>query len=400
MCALSACVGFLLAVLPACDAGRAEPGLACRFGREHPVARVRAAESDGLALLEVQDGLISLWSEPNGLMGRGLARDARGRGPVRRLGPRCRGGIAAAVAERELLVACLDTPAASGGPEQRPFGAPSLRLVRVGWDLRVRGVRLLAEVGARSRGVAMVLDDPKGPTGFLAWHDASAADEAVFLLRLTGEADGGAFAAAGPRRLSPPGRAAGHPALLFAAGALRIAWAETFLEQGEPRAALQVAGLQGAPVTVASVHHDAVRPVWANLGEGRLALAFRDRRRRDARTGLYLLPLSATGDATAGPPLRIARADGAAQPALSVCTSGLVSATPRTYAGDHFVGLNVLTAGLSRRAPEQQFYQDAHEFSQAAVACAGGQAALLIGERARVATDDIALWAVPVVCDR
>ena len=77
---------------------------------------------------------------------------------------------------------------------------------------------------------------------------------------------------------------------------------------------------------------------------------------------------------------------------------GLVAATPRTYGGDYFVGVNWLDPGLERSRGEQQFYEDSHAFTQVAVACAGAQALLLIAEFPQLQNATAALRAVPYRC--
>ena len=56
---------------------------------------------------------------------------------------------------------------------------------------------------------------------------------------------------------------------------------------------------------------------------------------------------------------------------------GVVVATPRTYGGDYFVGVNWLDDGLTRTRGEQQFYEDSHAFTQVAAVCLGAHALLL-----------------------
>jgi hypothetical protein len=130
--------------------------------------------------------------------------------------------------------------------------------------------------------------------------------------------------------------------------------------------------------------------------DGRLLLGFRDRR-GGAKTGLYLARVPSFG-AVRGRAVRVGRADGVSKPALLACMGGVVAATPRTYGGDYFVGINWLDRDLRRVRGEQQFYEDAHAFTQVAATCLGAHALLLIAEFPQLQRKSAGLHAVGYGC--
>jgi hypothetical protein len=79
-------------------------------------------------------------------------------------------------------------------------------------------------------------------------------------------------------------------------------------------------------------------------------------------------------------PVRVGRADGVGRPSLAACMGGIVTATPRSYSGDYFIGLNWLSSELRHPRREQQFYEDARAFTQAATACLGERALIALAE--------------------
>jgi hypothetical protein len=76
-----------------------------------------------------------------------------------------------------------------------------------------------------------------------------------------------------------------------------------------------------------------------------------------------------------------------------------VAATPRTFAGDYFVGVVHVDRALSQPSLEQQFYEDSHEFGQVASACLGSRMLLLISERGRPGGGRAALRSVGFTCN-
>ena len=114
-------------------------------------------------------------------------------------------------------------------------------------------------------------------------------------------------------------------------------------------------------------------PQLFSLGD-QAALGFRDREPAKAAQDRAVPRRGVDGRAggASAEPVRVGRADGVGRPALAPCMDGVVVATPRTYGGDYFVGVNWLDQRAAQRTRgEQQFYEDSHAFTQVAVACAG-----------------------------
>ena len=84
---------------------------------------------------------------------------------------------------------------------------------------------------------------------------------------------------------------------------------------------------------------------------------------------------------------------------MAPCLGGYVVATPRPYGSDLFVAVNFLDRSLSRPGRERQFYEDAHEFSRAAVSCAGPSALILIAEKGSLEAPKTALRSVTYACE-
>lgn len=366
LAALLGCVGCERAQGAASGAG------GCRFGPEHVVASAVHPRFDGLQLVRGGAGMLSLWSEPSGLYARPLATDGRPRGAARRLAARCAGGLAAVSHTGDVWVACLR-------PREEASGAAGeLTLYTVDPAMAAGVYATLPGAGRLSAGVGLALD---GEALHLVWLDADAEMHRVRHAVLpTGRAQA-APAVPVVSTLSDPGHAAGRPDVLATARGVRFAWREAFLREGEPAVEVVVAAADGRPGARLPVVEPSPTPRLAEA-QGALYVAYRDRRRRGARTGLHVQRLGPKLRPV-GKPLRIARADGTATPAVTGCLGGLVASTPRTFAGDYFVGVNWIRPGPAYGAPEQQFYEDAHEFTAAAAACVGGEALLLIGERGR-----------------
>jgi hypothetical protein len=111
----------------------------------------------------------------------------------------------------------------------------------------------------------------------------------------------------------------------------------------------------------------------AQLGSGAV-LGFRELGGGGRKVGLFLAHLKdeSAGAITlfrADDAVRVGRAEGMSKPVVLPCMKGLVTATPRGYSGDYFIGLNWLSPSLTRPRREQQFYEDAHAFTQAAGVC-------------------------------
>jgi hypothetical protein len=301
-----------------------------------------------------------------------------------RFGARCDGGLAVAgepPAGAATLLVCATR--ARGGAAGR------LRVMSLDAELRITRDREIAAVGAQSEGVAAALVNGNLE---LVWHDGSA--ELQRVLHATLAADGAVLEP--PRALSDPGRIASAPALTVHGGQSVAVWAERFMQGEALRSTVVRWDAREGLRTLLEQAHVVAMPQLVVL-DGRLAVAVRERP-RDAKIGLYLA-LVGERPVRAADMVRVGRADGVGRPALEPCMGGLVSATPRTYGGDYFIGFNWLDRSLRRARGEQQFYEDSHAFTQVAATCLGAHAVLLIAEFPQLHRPGAALRALPYRCE-
>jgi hypothetical protein len=353
----------------------------CQLGAEHEVARTSAKDFDAIALIALGARAVALWSIPAGLFAQALDGQGAPTGARIRLGVRCEGGFDALANGDGLTVACLLHP--TRGKHEQPGG---VLLHAIDRALRVTGTRLIGSAGAQSEGVALA----RGARGLeLAWHDGSPDAHRIFWSSL-------AQGAAPPLQASENGRMAQAPTLATRSGTSVLAWAENWIERGKLESRLVIWDRRSPPRTLLSRAHVAAMPQLFSLGGG-LVLGYRDRKGSDAKTGLYLARAGDFGERLESS-VRVGRADGVGRPALEACMDGVVAATPRTYGGDYFVGINWLDRALGRTRGEQQFYEDAHAFTQVSAACLGSHALLLIAEFPQLQRDSTALRAAPYRC--
>jgi len=364
-----------------CDAFRG--ARSCRLGDEHVVQLTKAKEIDGIAVVALGASSFAFWSEPEGALGRVLDDEGKPAGPVIRLGPRCGGGLAAAAdpARGALVLAC--STHSDGG------SAGSVRVLRLDRALRVQSVRDLAPIGAQSEGLGVV---SVAGRMHVVWHDGSAESQRVWWATL----DANDHVVDAPRALSDPARIASTPSIAAQHARSVATWSERFMEADTLRTTVVRWDTSTGVRTLLAQANVSAMPQLVTL-DGRLVLAVRDRP-RDAKIGLYISfvderPLGAEAL------VRVGRADGVGRPALEPCMGGLVSATPRTYGGDYFIGFNWLDLELRRARGEQQFYEDSHAFTQVAATCVGTHAVLLIAEFPQLLRETAALRAVPYRCE-
>jgi hypothetical protein len=370
----------LCIALCGCDALAPKPF--CQLGAEHEVARMTAKVLDAIDVVVLADRAVSLWSEPAGLFARTLSRDGVPRGAAQRLGPRCDGGLDARADGDGVLLACSTHPL-----RDRPEIESGVAVLRVRSDLSVGARRWIAPAGDLSEGVALA----RAAHGFeLAWHDGSPIAQRVWWTRL-----GADLAPQAPLAVSDASRVASSPAMAVDAGKSVLGWTEMWVARGELQGRIALWDHGRSTRTLRSVAHAGAMPQLLMLGD-QLLLGFRDVR-PSIKTGLYLGRVFGHG-ARMSEPARVGRADGVGKPALEPCMNGVVAATPRTYGGDYFVGVNWLDGALRKARGEQQFYEDSRAFTQVAVACGGGHALLFIAEFPQLLRDSSALRAVPYQC--
>lgn len=373
-----ALIASLLLAAVSCE--RSAP--VCRFGPEYRLFESGAQVFHDLRTLRLAQGTLALFSDSSGV--HALPLDGRGapRAPARRLFDACDGGLDADSGEREVHVACLRREPRSGGDAQ-------VALYALEPDLSVRELGRFGHAGRISQGIALA--GGTGPGLALAWHDAAASGGRIWYFEpgRTGE----------PRQLSDDAWEASAPSLARHAGRLYVSWAETRFagERAESRIMVAIpAGSDPARVVLHS-RDPAPSPRLAAAADG-LILSFRDKRESLRKTGLYLARVDAQGRLS-GPVVRAGRADGQASPALEPCLGGVISATPRTFAGDYFVGVMRADTELRLLSAEQQFYEDSREFDRVAVHCERDRAVLLIGERGRLLRGNAALRSTTFHCD-
>jgi hypothetical protein len=365
----------LLAAAAGCDRG----GQYCALGVEHEVMHTSSKELDAIDVVAQARQTVALWSEPAGLFARRLDLGGKPIAASVRLAARCDGGLDAVADGDALELACLVHPL-----RDKPDDAGGVLVLRLRVDLQIEHSELIGSAGDLSQGVALA----RGDGGLeLAWHDGSPLVQRVWWMSLATHGT--------PRVVSEAGRVASAPSMAVLAGHSVLVWAETWMEQGELHGRVAASEGRGAPRTLQQVTHVGAMPQLFALGSA-LVLGFRDLR-PGSKTGLYLARVAAPG-APEPPAARVGRADGVGRPALEACMNGVVAATPRTYGGDYFVGVNWLDASLRRARGEQQFYQDSHAFTQVALACAGTHALLLIAEFPQLQRESSALRAIPYQC--
>jgi len=358
-------------------------GKRCRFGSDHAVFRSEGGLFDDVALVQSAEGPLAIFSDTTGVYTRALDEFGLPRRRAQRVGERCDAGLDAAVSGKDLWIAC----ARRAGPEVGP-GSVSVYLAADGQGALTERQHF-GPVGAESHGVALAVHAGRAR---VAWQDA-ALGGAQLRYAETGSvltymfSDGDWFAST--------------PRLSALDSKLIALWDESQQRGEDYESRIRMLDLSGhsrsgTGTTVMEAHDASPGPAMVIDPKGGSWLAFRDRRKGRRKTGLYLSRLS--GD-QASEVVRVGRADGVGRPTLTACLSGLVAATPRTFAGDYFVGVVQVDPDLQAFSLEQQFYEDSHEFSQVAASCLDQRLLLLIAERGRLGGGRAALRSVGFSCE-
>jgi hypothetical protein len=347
------------------------------------VFRSEGASFDDVVLVNTAQGPLAILSDTTGLYLRALDEYGLPRRRAQRVGERCDGGLDAAVSGEELWLACARRAHAQG-----EVGSVSV-YTAAGADGPLTERQHFAPVGGESHGVALSV---RAGRASVAWQDA-ALGGAQLRYAETGSVLTYVF--------SDSDWFASTPQLVAADSQLMALWSESHERGDEYESRIRMLDLSGrsrtgAAVTVMEAHDASPGPAMVIDPKGGSWLAFRDRRSGRRKTGLYLARLS--GGRTSEV-VRVGRADGVGQPTLTACLSGLVAATPRTFAGDYFVGVVQVDPDLQAFSLEQQFYEDSHEFSQVAATCLDERLLLLIAERGRLGGGRAALRSVGFSCE-
>lgn len=374
-----ACVGALSLAAVSCESGSP----VCRFGREFALFRSDSQTFHDVRSVPVQGNVVALYSDRGGLHAQPLDSQGAPRSAPVRLFEGCDGGFDAH-GGRELTLACLRR----GTSDSDPGG---VSLYTLDATLALRATQHFGGAGRVSQGIALA---PRAENGALAvlWQDAAVSGSRIWYF------EPGRTAA--PRALSDDTADASAPSLAWTGTHLHASWAETRFtgERAASRIVSQSPASPGSQRKIVVESKDAAPSPRLVAGPGGLFVSFRDRRETGRKTGLYLARISADGHLL-GRVVRAGRADGRATPALEPCLGGVVSATPRTFAGDYFVGVLRADPELRRLSAEQQFYEDSREFDRVAVQCGRDRALLLIAERGRLLKGNAALRSTTFRCD-
>ncbi len=344
----------------------------CKLTQTQPVAQTEAKLIDAVAIEALGAGAVLAWSDSGGLFARLLDAQGNAVGEPARIGERCAGGLAlatTATTQATVQLACSQRaipadPSSTGRVQLYALARTPTPSVSA------HVLASYAPVGTLSEGVALVMLERAQIA--LAWHDASPDMHRVWLMRGTAPAE----------VVSTVGRMAEAPALLLQRGKLLLAWTERYAseQRGEEAAVTSIMLKRGSakPEVVRERAHISAMPQLALLGDD-LVLGFRELGGGGRKVGLHLERLLGE-PLRAQKPVRVGRAEGFSKPVVVPCMDGLVTATPRGYSGDYFIGLNWLSRSLSRPRREQQFYEDAHAFTQAATVCMGEHALIALAE--------------------
>lgn len=372
-------IGVWLGCASACDGN----GRRCRFSSDHAVYQSSSAELDDVELIRRGANVLALFSDASGLWARELDSHGLPRARARRLGERCDAGFAAAAARSGDASWLACGRRARTSDEQ---GAVTLYELRETLDERAR----FTPVGPQSHGVGVA---QHGGAVNVSWQDAAVGGARIWYASTLRRE---------PVVISDPDWFASAPGPFSTPARLLSLYAESHERDQRFDSRLRLlsapdAHNAGAAQTVGQAHDGTPSPDLV-LDEQGMWMMFRDRRKGRRKTGLYLSRLSPQGRQL-GAAVRVGRADGVGRPRLCACLDGLVAATPRTFAGDYFVGVVHVDRALKRPSLEQQFYEDSHEFAQVAAACLGSRMLLLIAERGRIGGGRAALRSVGFTCN-
>ena len=393
---LLGCVLAALLLLFGLD-GQVEPR--CSFGPDRVVAASRGKRIDAVALCFDHEGPVAFWSDIDGLFARRLDAGGRPTASAIRLAARCQGGIDARPGETGFVVACLRRPfwqqpaleaSADGGietgyadadarsarsrarisdPTELNERSGGVEVSTVTPRLAIASQVRFAGAGTMSRGISL---GAGGGRLRVARHDGSPGRQQVWLAVID------PVERSSPRVISDPLRLARAPAL--APGDKDwVVWAETWMQGERSRGQVTLYDGKGAPRRLLDVSYANADPRIIAV-EGRRLLTYRQRRNSVDRPGLYFAWMDEDGRVL-GEPVRVARADADAPPAVDPCLGGLVVAAPRTYGASQFIGVNLIELSLDKRGGEQHFYDISRKMSLAAAACPGAGSLLLAAEQ-------------------
>ncbi len=307
----------------------------------------------------------ALWSEPTGAYARRGDLHGRPLGAARRLGAACAGGIAAAIYQSDLLIACLR-------PGDRDRGRQgALTVYRLGESMATLGG--VGPIGAESRDPSVAVDRSRAVIG---WRNA---DVFVARARLVEISQG---SLGEPSWLSTEENLSSAPSLTFHRGRLIHAWTESWVHNGSPVGQLLIRR-EGLPPRPSLTVHDIDVHTFLTADASGPMVAVRDTRPRGARHRSFIGRLDdqfALDEEDLESPGRADAADG--HPMLVPCAGHVFSvATRRSSREVTMVTIRRLNAALEPVEGEHQIYEYHARFVQAVGVCVQERVLLLVGER-------------------
>lgn len=371
----------IVALLAAISCDSSPP--ACKFGREYALYRSEGQSFHELRTVSVAGNVIAFYSDGRGVHAQPLEPDGAPRSAAKRLFEPCDGGFDAEGGNAKLKLACLRR-------SQSEAETDCVTLYTLDAKLEVRATERFGRAGRLSQGIALA--PLGGGAQAVLWHDAAVSGSRIWYF------EPGRGSA--PRQLSDDAWEASAPSLALAMSRLYASWAETRFagERAQSRIVMLTPSVSGAARHTVIESKDADPSPRLVAVPGGLMVSFRDKRETGRKTGLYMARVTEDGRLL-GRLVRAGRADGRAMPVLEPCLGGVVSATPRTFAGDYFVGVLRADTELRRLSAEQQFYEDSREFDRVAVHCGQDGALLLIAERGRLLKGNAAVRSTTFRCD-
>ncbi len=354
------------ALLGACRPAR--PRVRCELGAEHLLGASFGPVFDDVAVARTGRGALALWSAREGTFAQPLGVKGAPSSGSRRLGPPCRGGLAATRAGDGVMVACLE-PARLADEK-----AGAVMLLTLDAQGRVERRQPVGTAGPESEGVAVAR---LGARTLVAWQDAEIGRQRVWLAAL------GAPPMT-PHVISQPGTFASGPALLADGSRVLVSWAELWRgdRAGFLHGRIELDDGRGAPHHVAATRWADPWPALARDGRG-VVVGFRDLRPPRQHTGLFLARVGGDLEPT-GEAVRAGRANGRGRPSLLPCERGLLTLAPRSFGHDVLIGLDRFDGALVHQGIERQVYEYGIDFTHAGAACMGDHAIALVAEQATV----------------
>jgi len=355
-------VAWLCLFSAGCDNNLTSP--TCHSTPQRVVEEISSGRYRGVTLAREAETLYALWSRPEGSFIRALSNSGDPAGAVIRWGPSCPGGMDA-LDGSPLVVAC----ATSGSSAQAKAGR--LLVFRLNHGERESRSYAVATLDGHGEGVSIAQYQS---SYVVAWHTASEGRGEAWRSVLTPDLQ----TATPPVRLSSARVSAGPPEVFAHNGDLFVTWAESWLRSGRNAGHVVVQRNEEMPQTVANTRFGFPRPQLLNDSEG-LIVAFRDQRRPYPQAGLYLGRIN-NQLRPLGDPRRSGRADGRGSPSIQRCGETLFTASPRTWAEDHIIGIGLLTPEFRPITPERQVYEDEHRFNDVTAICEGDDLLVLAAE--------------------